>query len=893
MLSRFSQFFAKTTPLTLSLWLFLLVFGYLAYTSWMPREGFPAVEVPIATAGGEFISDDPSQVLMPQEVDEQIAPLVEAISEREEVKSIESAARPNSFTLIAELEEGFTTEDAAEILSEEYAKVEGDFENLNFRASPLNLALLLGKYDLLVGVRSVENVGSAELEAQAEKTLQFYEDQPEIELAEVYPLSISQELPNGEQATRDISYSLLTSSTSESLEFTSAASIGVVAADGVDSIELKRAADRALSQIEEANVVERGFESFVAFDYAPQIETEIGSLQSNFITGIIGVALVALVLITWRASVIAAVFIMTVMATSVGMIHLAGITLNTISLFGIVLALGLFVDDAIVITESIYNNRREGRGYLETVGIAIRRVGKASVSGTLTTILVFAPMLAISGILGKFIRILPISVMIALAVSLVLSLVFIPFAARFLIVGAPDKPGMTERIQDKLANSLAAGIGSDKHRKRNAFIGIAAGVGFTLAGLAVLAPRVPFNIFPPQSDSIDMSVSISEFTDAETIEDVNALVTEITQAAADALGDNLVSGYVYEGNERSALGSLRLTEIGTRDTAPELIKEFLVPIEDEYFGTARVDFEVISAGPPEDPFPFKMQVFSEDADVRLDASTAILAELDGLSVNEGTPTEFAVVEARTSTLEFVNRTAGEAYVQIEARFDGDNVTTVTTDTESYLSEWLDADKLDELGLESDAVTYDFGFESDNQDSFNSMPAAFGMALLAMLFLLIFLFRSISQWLLVFLAIPFSFFGVFASLLMFDNALSFFVMIGFLSLMGIAVNNSILLIDFANQERENGATAVEAIREATRQRFRPLVATTCTTVVGLLPLALSDPFWEPLSYTIIFGLISSTVLVLISLPYFYLILESVRDKVNTPWRRKVKTVEASS
>ena len=159
-----------------------------------------------------------------------------------------------------------------------------------------------------------------------------------------------------------------------------------------------------------------------------------------------------------------------------------------------------------------------------------------------------------------------------------------------------------------------------------------------------------------------------------------------------------------------------------------------------------------------------------------------------------------------------------------------------------------------------------------------MPIAFVVALVAMAILLIFQFRSSTQWMLVFTAIPFSFFGMFGGLLITDNPLSFFVMLGVLGLIGIAVNNSILLVDFANQERELGAEMNAAISTALRRRFRPLVATSLTTVGGLLPLALSDPFWEALAFTIIFGLLSSTFLVIVSFPYYYLALEKIRQVV---------------
>jgi len=159
-----------------------------------------------------------------------------------------------------------------------------------------------------------------------------------------------------------------------------------------------------------------------------------------------------------------------------------------------------------------------------------------------------------------------------------------------------------------------------------------------------------------------------------------------------------------------------------------------------------------------------------------------------------------------------------------------------------------------------------------------MGPAFMVALAAMAVLLILQFRSSTQWLLVFTAIPFSFFGMFGGLLITDNPLSFFVMLGVLGLIGIAVNNTILLVDFANQERALGAEMNAAIATAVRRRFRPLVATSLTTVGGLLPLALSDPFWEALAFTIIFGLLSSTFLVIFSFPYYYLALEWIRERV---------------
>jgi multidrug efflux pump subunit AcrB len=104
------------------------------------------------------------------------------------------------------------------------------------------------------------------------------------------------------------------------------------------------------------------------------------------------------------------------------------------------------------------------------------------------------------------------------------------------------------------------------------------------------------------------------------------------------------------------------------------------------------------------------------------------------------------------------------------------------------------------------------------------------------------------------------------------------MVGFFALIGISVNNTILLTDFANQRRKLGDSPREAIASALSARVRPLLTTSITAVVALIPLALTNPFWESLSVTLIFGLLSSTFLVLVAFPYYYLIFESVRSRL---------------
>lgn len=873
MLARFVQVFASRPRPSLLLWLVVLAFGVLSYLFLLPREGFPPVDVPISVGAGGYFVDDKDRV------DEEVTvPLADAVLAIEGVESVQSFSRANSFTVLANLEGGVTSVEGAALIEEVAQGISLPPEAQLFTQSIDASKFLEEGYDILIGVYADVGTTGEELEAAAQAIVDDI-THPDIASAQVEELFDAGTNPeSGEEVVLEVSFNQLTD---PSNEFRPSIAIGVKASPNVDSIAIRDATDEALERAR-ANLPE-GFEAVVAIDFATLVRQQISSLQGNVLLGILVVAIVALLLISWRASIITALFILTVLAASVGGLYIVGISLNTISLFALILALGLFVDDAIVITESIDAFREdENEDDLTVIRRAINRVGSASLSGTLTTVLVFAPMLLIGGVLGGFIRILPITIILSLMVSLILSLIFIPVAARYITLPVPKASGPLVRAEEWLGERVGnlPAIGGGKG------LGVAI-AGFLLSlvlffvGLFVFAPNVGFNIFPPAKDSINIALEIT-YEPGTTIEEAKRIALDMNQQASDALGDELELGYLYIGDANSALAQYNLTPIGDRPTVHELVDQ-LQPIGDAEEG-ARVVFSAISNGPPELLFPYTMQVFGEDIDTLAAAAESLRADLDGRALELPNGDVFNVVETDVALDDVVAREDGRRLVEVRARFDNDSITSVTATTQEFFEDNYGPAELAALGLEEDAIGFDFGLESDNQESFAALPFAFLSALVAMFVLLVIQFRSLVQPLLVFLAIPFSFFGVFGGLLITDNQLSFFVMLGLIGLIGIAVNNSILLVDFANQERDLGADRKTAIATAVKKRFRPLVATSFTTVGGLLPLALSDPFWEGLAFTIIFGLLSSTFLVIVSFPYYYLAVEWMRDKIVTPWRR---------
>jgi len=215
-------------------------------------------------------------------------------------------------------------------------------------------------------------------------------------------------------------------------------------------------------------------------------------------------------------------------------------------------------------------------------------------------------------------------------------------------------------------------------------------------------------------------------------------------------------------------------------------------------------------------------------------------------------------------------------IELKAGFDSNDTSTLVNIAKAEVEKYLD-DPDNRFGLDKSDFKFDFGSESSNQESFKGVIYALPILLIAMYILLAIQFKGFIQPLLIFMAVPFSLPGVAIGLTLTNNPISFFAVVGFFALIGISVNNTIMLVDFANQKRREGFGPRESMAKAIEARIRPLLVTSITAVVALLPLVLTDPFWESLAVTLMFGLISSTILVTTIFPYYYLAVEKLRSK----------------
>lgn len=884
-LPRLTTFFFDKPILTLILWLLLAGFGLLSYTTWLKREGFPSVNIPFAEVTGTYFVNDPAKV------DNELAkPIAEIALEQPQIKTVQTQSGGNFTAVSIQYKDGTDSkaatkqlEDAVNTAHKLPAAATVQYNVPYFGATGGDIQQI----DEALSFYNTSNAATTQqLVTQAQAVAKWLNDQHIPDVQSVFVKNPFQTTPNpatGQIVTVQQNFDRYSLRQGGQITSHPSVIIGVAAAKGTDVIKLDNTTQHALDQLNQQPQF-AGYRAEISASFAPSIKDNLSELQRVLLEGLLAVLVVGSLVIAIRASIITVLSMVTVLLVTLGFLFVIGYSLNVITLFALILGLALIVDDTIIMVEAIDAARHHWQDRRQIILEATSKISRAMVAATTTAALSFAPLAFVGGILGEFIRAIPVTLISALIISLLVALVFIPFFSRFLLLGKRQlgAKGSIKEVASGFETKIAAGLSrpmlwAQRSRRRlmsMIVVALLVGLGFIATGL-VISQKVVFNIFPPTKDTNGIAVNLA-FPPNTTIEQAQAIAAQADAITNQVLAANLTQGSYYNsGSSDVATQQVQLISYNKRSvTSPQLVSQLQQRFND--FHAARVKVAQIDIGPPASAFTVQLDASNRAAAFRAAADLEAYLNTAQLKRPSGKVAHFTNVTVSTSS-QFL-RTGSQPIVTVTADFDGNDTTTLVTLAQNAVKKQFDDAKLNRYGLKAGSLSFDIGQESENQNSFKTLALAFPLLLVVMFVILAFQFRSLLQPLLIFMAIPFSIFGVMLGLDLTHNAISFFTMMGFFALVGLSIKNTILLTDYANQARRQGMGPVAAAVEALQERFRPLFATSMTAVVSLIPLALYSPFWQGLAVVLIFGLLSSTFLVVTVFPYYYLAAEYLRLRV---------------
>ncbi len=732
--------------------------------------------------------------------------------------------------------------------------------------------------------------------------------------------------------------------------------------------------------------VRKGYRLVTWNDRSNEVRGRIELLTKNGIQGLIVVFLLLAMFLELRLAFWIALGIPFSLLASGAFLLLAGQTLNMISMFAFIMALGIVVDDAIVVGENIYAHRQMGKPFLRAAIDGAVEVVPSVIASVSTTVVAFMPLLFISGIMGKIVCVMPMVVIAMLVVSLAESITILPchlshptgllfralglvfYAFRWLVDVAHAANRVASRSLEWLIRRVYAPALDIVLHNRSVFLAACIAV-LILAATAVRSGLTPF-VFFPKIDSKSAMASVT-FPDG-TPETVTARWTKhledafwrvatrlenegrpIAVASYRVVGSQ-VSGRGPESSVSSGASHMGAVEVELVDSEERSIKSdtILALWREETGRVPGVDsltFDTTHGGPGGTPIEFKLTAKPRGVkhlDTAVERCKAKLAEFPGVFdvTDDSLPGKWEfrlrvkdkarATGVRTADLaetvratyygqEVMRLQRGRHEVKLMVRYpqedrhtlSGFNEIRVRTGDglERPLTELADIkversyskihriDQLRAVTIKADVdehtgnarqivaamrnevmpeifrecpgidVRWE-GHQEREEESFQSMFAGFGVAMLAMFVLLAFEFKSYAQPLLIVVIIPFGVIGAVAGHTLIGQPLTLFSLFGIVALSGIVVNDAIVLTDFINSLVRSGTDVHEAVLQAGQRRFRPVMLTTTTTVGGLMPILLEKSFQAqmliPMAASIAFGEIFATVLVLFLVPVLY-------------------------
>ena len=768
--------------------------------------------------------------------------------------------------------------------------------------------------------------------------------------------------------------------------------------NGRPAIELHVQRSPSADALEVGDIVDR-FLAGAPGNYPPDLRIEqhdaqaglirqrIQVLLSNGASGLVLVMLVLLLFLNGRTAFWVAAGIPTAFMAALAAMLLMGESINMLTLFALIMTLGLIVDDTIVVGEHAASRREAGATAQRAAETGAMRMLAPVMAASLTTIAAFLPLVVIGGIIGQIIGAIPLVVVAVIFASLVECFLVLPGHLRDSLKRHGGRRNFAMRRFDAgfdwVRTRPFPALVRFCIRWRYATVALAVGIFLISVGLTV-GGRVGFHFFPSaESDVVIGNVVMAPGTPRR---DTRAMVEEMSDSvdrAVDRLagdGDTLVAmsfgsvgrsgGRQFSRIRGDRYGGLTV-ELVPSDTRAVRTDDFVAAWRAEIRALPNVETITINAragGPPGREVDIRLRGGpAEKLKAAADEVKTLLRRFPGISTIDddlpyGKQELILEVTPRGKALGFTTQSAGmqvrdafqgaiaqrfargDEEVEIKVRYphgrsdsasfrnlflrapdgsevplsevvtlrqergfsrlrreDGAREVAVTAEideTVTSLNALLPA--LTEGGLDDIAKRYGLSYRfkgkaEEQAESAADMSAGAITGLLAIYIVLAWVFANFTRPLVVMSIIPFGFVGTVLGHLLLGFDITILSMIGLLGLSGILVNNSIILVRTVDDHLGEDTALQEAIVAACRERLRPVLLTSLTTIGGLVPLLFETSFQAqfliPMAITIVFGLAVATLIVLVLIPALLVIDEDIRALFRRP-RRGAEAVEAA-
>ena len=726
-------------------------------------------------------------------------------------------------------------------------------------------------------------------------------------------------------------------------------------------------------------------------DTSVYLKTRLNTVKSSGLVGLVLVLVSLYLFLNFRVAAITALGIPVSFLLAVILMFTFGHTINMVSLFAFLIALGMIVDDAIIVTENVYRHMELGEPKEAAAELGAKEVFWPVMASTATTIAAFSPMLAVTGEMGEFIKIIPFVVCAALLGSLWEAFTVLPaHAAQFLHVrkNTDQKSGWNK--WRKLYREFMGWC------LRHKFLVCAFVIGLLAVSAKYAETRLPYeqfgdveigqffvNVEAPITYSLEDSEELAERVEKEVMavmqeNELDSMLTNVGISFMDfsrmSFGSNLIQliidleqpepkGFIE--NWVSPIISLNFDPQGKRErSTDEIINDVRKAVEGisgvkhmsilrTQGGPAGMDLEVGIVGKDIEkltaladelknhikrmPGVHDVQQDLEEGKLEyqyelnergrlLGLTQAQLADVvrsgflgrevvhvtwkeKRLPVRVIFPEEMRERSESLLNLPIVLADGRSVYFHEVADFhvgrgvtsirrrDSQRLVTISADVDSHVLTPIEVtqrieDKFSEYVSDQGLELIFLGQKHETDESMKGMKSAAIIALAVIFFILATLFNSIFDPLIVMFVIPFGFIGVVIGHALFGYNLQFLSMVGFLALSGIVVNDSLILVDFINKLRARGVAIEEAVLQAGEVRSRPIILTSVTTFLGVSPLIFfatgQTKFLAPMAVSLGFGLLFTTVVILVALPCFYLIFHNMGMSIRNIFSRNKDT-----